>query len=487
MTWQAEPMALSPFRITMTATTATEQSGVEYYFNNITDPCHDSGWQDSPVYEDVDLEPDTDYTYQVKARDKSLAQNETLYSITALARTNMQMALVQEDFNFVSIGGHDGRIWDDGYLNNSGYDPNAADAYALRLGDYSSDNAYKNILSFDTDFLPEDCVILSAKLVMTRSLETGKLGQDPFIWGGNCYIDVAGPYFGSSEALAYEDFDAPGDANQVAFFADGDPGEDMPMISTAFNSAGKAAINTNGLTQLRVYFEIGTNANRITDMICFYSGNYNYAPKRPNLEISYITRTRVVEAVSIAAHDGTVWDIDGSGVGGGSDFDDAGAVSLRLGDEALLQDKTYKVILSFDTNSIPEDKMIAETHLGMTRGNLANTDPFTWGGACNIDVANYFGSTEQLENQDFQAAATSDDVAVFSTEAGDPRPDGEMLSSGFSQAGLDSINTFGITQIRVSFENLTNGDNYTDYIGFYSGDSEFETKRPRLLIRYKDY
>ncbi|MBN1787149.1 MAG: hypothetical protein JW806_01995 [Sedimentisphaerales bacterium] len=83
MTWAAEPEAILSTMITMTATTASDITGVEYYFANITDANHDSGWQDSTSYTDTGLEPETTYTYQVKARDKSPLQNETDWSSPA--------------------------------------------------------------------------------------------------------------------------------------------------------------------------------------------------------------------------------------------------------------------------------------------------------------------------------------------------------------------------------------------------------------------
>ncbi|MHC4740453.1 MAG: M60 family metallopeptidase, partial [Planctomycetota bacterium] len=63
--------------IGMTATTATDISGVEYYFDEISgNPGGtDSGWQSSPVYLDTGLTPGTQYTYTVTARDLSAAQN----------------------------------------------------------------------------------------------------------------------------------------------------------------------------------------------------------------------------------------------------------------------------------------------------------------------------------------------------------------------------------------------------------------------------
>ena len=73
--------------ITMTATTASDLSGVEYYFDCNTPGGHDSGWQDSETYLDTGLTPGTQYTYTVTARDKSAAQNSTAASTAESATT----------------------------------------------------------------------------------------------------------------------------------------------------------------------------------------------------------------------------------------------------------------------------------------------------------------------------------------------------------------------------------------------------------------
>jgi hypothetical protein len=87
MTWATPPAAASETSITMTATTASDPSGVEYYFTCTAGGGHDSGWQNSPVYTDTGLTPGTSYTYTVKARDKSLAQNPTTASDPASIAT----------------------------------------------------------------------------------------------------------------------------------------------------------------------------------------------------------------------------------------------------------------------------------------------------------------------------------------------------------------------------------------------------------------
>jgi hypothetical protein len=88
MTWASVPAAISSSSITMTATIATDTSGVEYFFHNVTDPNHDSGWQTGTTWTDANLSVDTLYTYQVKAGDQSSRHNETAYSTTADAATS---------------------------------------------------------------------------------------------------------------------------------------------------------------------------------------------------------------------------------------------------------------------------------------------------------------------------------------------------------------------------------------------------------------
>ena len=77
MTWSIPPAAISTSSITMTATTATDQSGVEYYFTASGPDSHSSGWMLSPFYTDTDLQTNQSYSYKVKARDQSPQHNET--------------------------------------------------------------------------------------------------------------------------------------------------------------------------------------------------------------------------------------------------------------------------------------------------------------------------------------------------------------------------------------------------------------------------
>jgi outer membrane protein assembly factor BamB len=87
MTWATVPYATGSTSIKMVATTASDPSGVEYYFTCTAGGGHNSSWQDSTTYEDTGLQPNTTYTYTVKARDKSPNLNETAASTAESATT----------------------------------------------------------------------------------------------------------------------------------------------------------------------------------------------------------------------------------------------------------------------------------------------------------------------------------------------------------------------------------------------------------------
>jgi endo-1,4-beta-xylanase len=107
MTWLSPPQAVSPDVILMAAAEANDISGVQYYFNNVTDPNHDSGWQESSFYADSRLQPNTNYTYRFKVRDKSTQQNEIEFSnpVTVLTPPSSGNILTNPGFEATSAIG----------------------------------------------------------------------------------------------------------------------------------------------------------------------------------------------------------------------------------------------------------------------------------------------------------------------------------------------------------------------------------------------
>ncbi|OHB50886.1 MAG: hypothetical protein A2Y10_15890 [Planctomycetes bacterium GWF2_41_51] len=82
MTWLVDPHATSSNSSEMACTVATDIAGVEYYFEERSgnQGGTSSGWIETNVYVDTGLQPETTYTYRVKARDKSDNHNDTDWS-----------------------------------------------------------------------------------------------------------------------------------------------------------------------------------------------------------------------------------------------------------------------------------------------------------------------------------------------------------------------------------------------------------------------
>jgi len=76
--------------ISMTATTGSDPSGVQYSFDETSgNPGgSDSGWQSSSSYTDSGLDADTQYTYRVQMCDQSANQNTGSWSTSESATTD---------------------------------------------------------------------------------------------------------------------------------------------------------------------------------------------------------------------------------------------------------------------------------------------------------------------------------------------------------------------------------------------------------------
>jgi glucuronoarabinoxylan endo-1,4-beta-xylanase len=87
MSFAIAPHAASASAISMTASSARDQSGVEYYFACTSGSGHDSAWQDGPIYTDTGLANNASFAYKVMARDKSSSQYSTQWSDESAATT----------------------------------------------------------------------------------------------------------------------------------------------------------------------------------------------------------------------------------------------------------------------------------------------------------------------------------------------------------------------------------------------------------------
>lgn len=180
---------------------------------------------------------------------------------------------------------------------------------------------------------------------------------------------------------------------------------------------------------------------------------------------------------AIAADDGWVLEsTETSGTGGS--IDSAGA--LLLGDDAA--DRQYRVVLSFDTASLPDTATIVSATLQLKRASISGTHPFTTHGTARVDIrTGGFGGAAALAAGDFNAAATALQVASLSN----PTANGALSTGSLNGPGLAAINKTGTTQFRVHFSADDNDDNGADTVSFYSANNANPANRPQLIVQYQ--
>ena len=177
---------------------------------------------------------------------------------------------------------------------------------------------------------------------------------------------------------------------------------------------------------------------------------------------------------SMGVQDGWILEsAKGSGVGGTLNSTDT---TFRLGDDAL--NRQYRVILSFDTTSLPDTVIIQTAVLKIDQSGLpVGTNPFSVLGPLYASIKKgYFSTNASLQLADFNAPNTASKVGVFGVT-----PVSGWYSATLNSTGRGNINKTGLTQFRLFFNTATNDNFEADYMKFVSGDG---TNQPQLIIRY---
>ena len=183
---------------------------------------------------------------------------------------------------------------------------------------------------------------------------------------------------------------------------------------------------------------------------------------------------------SVAAEDGFIRESSsGSSIGGIIKSTNAGAKSLRIGDDR--RNRQFKFIVSFDSSSIPTGATLESVKLILTRGKNSGTAPFTTHGIAVVDIkSGGFGGNASLESDDFQAEADADAIVQFTDQGGNKSTyQVDLLDTAFPY-----INRSGRTQFRISFELNSDNDGQTDLAGFYSADNSNPSFHPKLEVIY---
>jgi len=180
-------------------------------------------------------------------------------------------------------------------------------------------------------------------------------------------------------------------------------------------------------------------------------------------------------SISTAANDGWVLESIVTSHTGGSM---SASGTLRIGDDA--SNRQYLSILSFTTSAIPDNAVIHSVTLKLHKAGVVSTDPLTINsiGSFLVDMKKGTFGAAALENGDFQAAASVNAVAHFSS-----------IGKGWYQLVLPAsdftyVNLGGITQFRLRFTSPSNFNLSANYDTFYAGDATASADRPVLTVDY---
>ena len=189
---------------------------------------------------------------------------------------------------------------------------------------------------------------------------------------------------------------------------------------------------------------------------------------------------RPLALASQASYDG--WILESGELTNQGGAINAAATTFRLGDDIFR--RQYRAILSFNTGNLPDDAVITDVKLNLSRQSVspAGTNPFGIFSGLMIDVRKgFFGTSGALQAGDFQAAPARKTVGAFK-----PKPSGTLYTITLPSAAYPYINTLdmrgGVTQLRLRFKLDDNNDSIANFISFYSGNAA--ANQPVLVITY---
>jgi hypothetical protein len=190
------------------------------------------------------------------------------YSALTINKTGENYAAT---ISVTSIGAQDGWINESTEISGVGGSMSATDSFFL-LGDDVKNRQYRSILSFNTAALPDNAMIQAATVKIRRT--PGGVGTNPFTVLGKLYIDIRTGTFGTAD-LALTDFRYLPTASKVGFFNSTSVAN---WYTATLNGTGLSDLNKVGLTQMRLYFNLDDNNDKLNNNMRFLTGETTSAP-----------------------------------------------------------------------------------------------------------------------------------------------------------------------------------------------------------------
>jgi hypothetical protein len=318
------------------------------------------------------------------------------------------------------------------------------------------------LLSAGTPLVPGD-----VEPVWTQTFDSVSVGTGKLLIPAGAVIDGNS---GNNYSYAFVN-DSTGVINLRAVTIAADPkskviGKPDPAL-TYHVSGGSLAIG-DALTLKRA---AGEAAGVYPITIASFPAGSNYSPTYTGANL---TITPVLTFKSVGAQDGWVLESSQSSNKGGSM--DAGATTFQLGDDAA--NRQYKVILSFNTASLPDTAVIKSAVIRIRQsGAPVGLNPFNSLDGLLVDLRKGPFGMVSLAPPDFQALPSAARVGTFIKT-----PTSGWYQVTLNMTGRNSIHIKGTTQVRLYFTKGDNGNMKADFMKFFSGNAA--SMQPQLIITY---
>ena len=154
----------------------------------------------------------------------------------------------------------------------------------FNLGDNTTRQQYRGILSFRTGDIPDNATITNVVLKVKLMSIVG--GGNPITVLQGFMADIKNGFFGASASLESQDFQVTGTGTVGPF---------KPALAsntyTINLSGGSTFVNKlaarGGLTQIRLRFKLDDNNDALANYLSLFSGDASSTANRPQLIITY--------------------------------------------------------------------------------------------------------------------------------------------------------------------------------------------------------
>jgi Subtilase family len=229
----------------------------------------------------IDLSPWAGTTVRLVFRVTTDSSAPTTFWVDDVNLTSCPTGASTVRLTFLSNAFQDGHVIESTETSSAGGTAIAASS-TLLLGDSSTDQQVKGLVSFDTSAIPDGATIVSARLLLRRE---SVVGTNPFTTHGVCRVDVRTGGFNNNTALESADFQAT--PSQFVASILSNPVSDGSWSEGTLDADGLAAINKIGVTQLRLYF-VSDDDDLTWDALAFNAGDDPTSSLRPKLEVTYL-------------------------------------------------------------------------------------------------------------------------------------------------------------------------------------------------------